>query len=217
MISLVRRALAAVFALTLLVFASSQAIAGYPEGWERVGFELTLSGEIDPDDTFAVEHSCGSTNECVFIHVLTVLCSGDDAQPKPFGSPPCEARTYRLELKRAAGVTVEYGLARWAGAPIGEPTHLLPGSVTVPGGGITIRLGYDYSLGASPGGGVPPVLPDTAASRPADVLPLATALLVLSLALVICPYRVALPYGRPASRYGRRSEVAAPSKPPTVA
>lgn len=171
----------ALLAGALLLSVAGPTKAASHDDWEPLVFELTLTRTVDPGDTFAVTHACRDweTNpECAFVHRLTILCSGDEGHQQNWGSPPCEAGTYRLELKREAGVTVDYGLARWVGSLAAEPTYMLRGSVTVPEGGITLRLGYDYSLGSQP---PPPALPNTAARRSDPLLPLGLMVLTLSL------------------------------------
>ena len=167
-------------------------MAGFPEDWEPLVFELTLSGEVDAQDTFAVEHQCqdsGTMPECAFIEPQTVFCSGDEGQQEDWGSPPCAARTYRLELKREAGVTINYALLRWSGSFAGEPIRMLRDSVTVPEGGITLRLGYDYSLGSNTPSW--PALPDTAAGPATPTVPAGIALLVTALAVALPRRKVA--------------------------
>jgi hypothetical protein len=153
----IRRLVAWPLAVVLAFTATGTSRGGEREGWEPLVFELTLSGPVDPNDTFGIEHACRTTDLCAFVERLTIVCSGDKRQQEDWGSLPCAARTYRLELEREAGVTVDYALARWAGSLAGQPSHMLAGSVTVPDGGITLRLGYDYSLPS-----MPPMLPDTA-------------------------------------------------------
>ena len=108
-------------------------MAGDSEDWEPLVFELTLSGQVDAEDTFAVAHQCRDAETmptCTFIDPATVICSGDEEQQADWGSPPCEARSYRLELKREAGTTVDYALLRWAESLPAEPARMLADAVS---------------------------------------------------------------------------------------
>ncbi len=155
-----RRTTAGLLAATLFLVAAGPTSAGYPEDWEPLVFELTLTGDVDSEDTFAVSHACADgaeQPECIFIEPWSYFCSGNEDFRADYGYPECVAGTFRIELERAAGVTVEYELLRWPDWP--EESTLerhLADSLTVPEGGITINLGYDYAPAT------PPALPDTA-------------------------------------------------------
>jgi hypothetical protein len=137
---------------------------GYPNHTAPLVFELTLSGAVDPEDSFGITHVCTDSLErpdCAFVEGGNTFCSGDEQLRQDWGYPECGAGTYTISYLREPGVTVEYELLRTA--PGSETQGSLAGSVVVPEVGITIHLGYDYSLRPpSP----PAVLPDTAVSAP---------------------------------------------------
>ena len=155
--------------------------AGEEEG-EPVVFELTLSGDVNPEDAFGLFHQCQTRDECVFIHAGTPVCSNDEQTNADYGLETCEARTYRVTFERAVGDTIEYGITFWdEGYGFDRvPAYLLRDSVTVPEGGITLRLGYDYALGSP---ARPQTLPDTAVPRDDEVVPIGLVLIAASVLL----------------------------------
>jgi hypothetical protein len=150
---------AGLLSAALLVASAGSTRAGFPEDWEPLVFELTLAGDIDLDDTFGVAHACDDTPECAFVEDRSIFCSGNRELRDTWGYRVCRVGTFTIELAGQSGVTVDYALVRFVDSAFGEPIDLLPGAVTIPVGGITIHLGYDYSKTA-------PALPDTAMSAP---------------------------------------------------
>ncbi|HEX2281697.1 MAG TPA: hypothetical protein VHG52_08040 [Thermomicrobiales bacterium] len=157
---------------------------GEEEG-EQVILELTLSGTVDTGDTFGIYRQCVDSPVCGFIHDLDIVCSGNEFGQELYSYPECAARTYRLSYSVPVGEVLEYGIVRWTGTLHGkEAQHLLRDSVRVPEGGITLRLGYDYSLGAQPAAPTtPPALPDTAAPSFGGGVAIGVLLVAMSLLL----------------------------------
>lgn len=181
--SLIRRARPAMLALMALMLTAGVVGAGEEEG-ETVVWELTLSGDVDADDSFGIFHQCETRNECVFIHDADPVCTSHEQLNRDYGWEPCEARTYRVTSERAVGDTIDYAIAFWDEEFHGLPEYLLRDSVTVPDGGITLRLEYDYSLGSAPAAPTTPSsLPDTAAPPSADddARPVGLVLVAISL------------------------------------
>jgi hypothetical protein len=126
---------------------------------------------------------------CAFIDSYGIFCIAESLATGG-GEPACEAGTFTLDYEREAGVTVEYSLVRWTSPPIAgtDPERHLSDSVTVPEGGITISLGYDYSLSADT-----PALPDTAGRTATPIVPLGIALVATALVLGTASRRSSLP------------------------
>jgi hypothetical protein len=105
-----RRTLATLLAGGVIVAAAAgPTLAGDREDWEPLIFELTLAGDVDPDDTFAIVHLCldgDAQPECIFIHGSTPVCTGEEWGPD-WGLEPCVARTYQ-------GPPTGGGLESWA-------------------------------------------------------------------------------------------------------
>ena len=180
---LTRRTVPAMLALLALALTTGVVVAGDEEG-EPVVFELTLAGDVDSDDSFSIFHQCATRNECVFIHDLSPLCTSDEQINAAYGMEPCEARTYRVTYERAVGDEITYAIAFWDEEFNGVPEHLLSDSVTVPNGGITLRLRYDYSLGAQLAAPTTPqALPDTAAPSSGGGVAIGVLMVVMSLLL----------------------------------
>lgn len=185
--SLIRRARPAMVALVALMLTTGVVAAG-PQGDEPVNFELTLSGDVDRDDTFGLFHQCETRNECVFIHDVDPVCSSNEELNAAYGWYPCAARTYRVTYERVAGDSIDYAIAFWDEEFHGPPEYLLRDSITVPEGGITLRLEYDYSRGLAPvTPTAAPALPDTAAPAPGDVVPVGFVLVAVSLLALRSP------------------------------
>jgi hypothetical protein len=118
---------------------------------------------------------------CRFIHDLDVVCSGDGFQQELYSLQECAARTYRLSYALPAGAALEYGIVRWTGTLESDlAQYMLRDSVTVPEGGITLRLVYDYALGSPLR---PQTLPDTAVPREDEVIPIGIVLIAASVLL----------------------------------
>ena len=170
---MVGRAMALAFALpALLILTTGMVVAGEEER-EPVVWELTLSGDVDTDDSFGIFHQCDTTPDCAFIHDYDIVCSADDELNELYGWERCQSRTYRMTYDKPAGSTIDYAIAFWDEELSGMPQNLLRDSVTVPDGGITLRLEYDYSRGSAPAVAPtsPPALPDTAVAPGPSVLP----------------------------------------------
>lgn len=185
-----RRVMAVALVLTALLTQTTGMVAAGEEEREPVIWELTISGDVDTDDSFGIFHQCDTTPECAFIHDSDVVCSADDEINELYGWGRCESRTYRLTYDRPAGSTIDYAIAFWDEQFTGMPEYLLRDSVAVPEGGITLRLEYDYSGDARPAPPTnAPALPDTAVSHSPPVGPGLTpwpivVLLVASLSTV---------------------------------
>jgi hypothetical protein len=124
-------------------------------------FELTLSGNVDPGDSFGVAHECEGPDICQFIEDLSVFCSGDEQLRQDWGYPECTPGVYRLELGHRDGVTIHYALLRTPDGADDWQRHVAGSVVIAEGAGVTtIHLGWDYALSRSPS------LPDTAIPRP---------------------------------------------------
>lgn len=180
---LIRRTGPAMLALLTLALTTGVVVAGEEEG-EPVVLELTLSGDVDPEDAFSLFHQCETRNECVFVHDHTPVCSNDEQTNADYALERCEARTYQVTHERAGGDTIEYAIAFWNGGYEVDrmPAYLLRDSITVPEGGITLRLGYDYSREAQPAAPTtPPALPDTAAPPARDSAVIGVLLIAMSL------------------------------------
>jgi hypothetical protein len=148
---------------------------------EPVVLELTLSGKVDTGDTFGIYRQCTDSLVCRFIHDQDVVCSGDEFQQELYSLQECAARTYRLSRALPAGAVLEYGIVRWTGTLEGDlAQYMLRDSVTIPEGGITLRLGYDYALGSP---ARPQTLPDTAVPRDDEVIVIGLMLIAASVLL----------------------------------
>ena len=184
---MVHRVGLAAFAAAIAILVSPAGViqAGTEPGGDEedvvpVVIELTLSGTVDRGDTFGIYRLTDSPMY-QFIHDLEVVCSGEAFQQKLYSYPECAQQTYRLSYGLPAGSTLEYGIVRWTGALHGDlAEYLLRDSVTIPEGGIALRLGYDYSLVARP---ALPTLPDTAVPRSVHAAQIGLGLLALSLLL----------------------------------
>jgi len=162
-----RRYRAGLVAIALMAATVGQTAGGrpgYPEHWDPLVFELTLSGNVDPEDSFGILHVCSDSLErpdCAFVEPGNTFCSGDEQLRRDWGFPVCGPGTFTINYRREPGVTVEYELLRLKSNSDAE--RHLAGSITVPEGGATIHLGYDYSLRpATPSA----ALPDTAVPEP---------------------------------------------------
>jgi hypothetical protein len=178
MTSQIRAVLAALVTLLLLAVAAVPTAAG-TEDQEPLVFQLTLSGNVHPDDSFGLERLCVEKDPaCAFIDSHGIFCVAEPLATAEH--PACETGTFTLDYEREAGVTVEYSLVRWTSPPIAgaDLERHLSDSVTVPDGGITVSLGYDYSLSADT-----PALPDTASRTAVPIVPLGIALVATALVL----------------------------------
>ena len=81
-----RGVIAGLFALALLAAAAGPTWAG-PQGDEPLVFELTLSGDVNPEHTFGVAHECDDTDVCQFIEDLSIFCTGDEQQREDWATP----------------------------------------------------------------------------------------------------------------------------------
>jgi hypothetical protein len=148
-------------AIGLMLSSSNPLSAGVPDDVEPLVFELTLSGDVNPEDSFAVEHECEGPDTCQFIEDVSVFCSGDEQQRQDWGYPECAPGTYRLELGHRDGVTIHYALVRFPDGAADFDRHLAGSVEIAEGAGVTtIHLGWDYALTGAP------TLPDTAIPGP---------------------------------------------------
>jgi hypothetical protein len=160
------RTTSAIACLLAVLAMPWHAAAGGTTSSAELRFEVTLSDNVDGWDSWSLARRCTTTDECGFSEPFDPMCSADLELHEQLGMSLCQPKTYVFTSTEPIGSSVDYALLRWPDGNRSQEQRLLPGTVVVPQGGMTIRLGYRYPASAHPS--TAPIIPGITTAQVID-------------------------------------------------